>query len=274
MRNSLKFIGKSASLISATTLLMATTAIIPAEAANKAGARCTKVNAKAKIGGESFVCTKNPAVKSTALVWVWADCLLANRTYVKSVVDQKALEETAAQTTKMLLLDIEGLKSKLAANEAEAKTWDIKAAEYKAKSLADNAKAVELKASAAAGGITSVDSKFKTNLQVALLDNKLSSAEITQLATAWSTTADKVPFIIEFISAEDRLKSARSYELGAKNAERKAASLRSSDLIDLKNRQIRSAESNVALGKSQVASLKATRSQACSVSVMKAVSQR
>ena len=174
----------------------------------------------------------------------------------------------------MLLIDIEGLKAKLVSNEAEAKTWDEKAATYKAKVIAENAKAAELKASAAAGGITSVDTKFKTSLQVALLDKKLTTAEITQLATAWSTTADKVPFIIEFLSAEDRLRSAKSYELGAKNAERKAASLRSSDLINLKNRQIKNAEANVSLGKAQVASLKSTRGQACSVNVMKAVSRR
>jgi hypothetical protein len=270
----LKTIGKVTTLLASTALLMATTAVIPAEAANKAGARCTKANAKAKIGGENFVCTKNPISKSSSLVWVWADCLLADRTYKKGVADQKTLVETAAQTKKMLLVDIEGLKSQVAANEAEAKTWDEKAATYKARAAADTAKAAELKASAAAGGVTSVDAKFKTSLQVALLDKQLTTAEITQLATAWSTTADKVPFIIEFLSVEDRLKSAKSYELGAKNAERKAKSLRSSDLIDLKNRQIKSAESNVSLGEAQVASLKATRSQACSVDVMSAITRR
>ena len=48
MRNSFKFIGKGATLLAATSLLMAVTAVIPAEAANKAGARCTKANAKTK----------------------------------------------------------------------------------------------------------------------------------------------------------------------------------------------------------------------------------
>ena len=79
MRNSLKFIGKSATLIAATSLLMATTSIIPAEAVNKAGARCTKVNAKAKIGGDSYVCTKNPTVKNAKLTWVWAGCIASNK---------------------------------------------------------------------------------------------------------------------------------------------------------------------------------------------------
>jgi hypothetical protein len=251
---------------------MAMTAVIPAEAAAKAGAPCTKVNSKAKIGKENFVCAKNPAVKSTKLVWVWSDCLVTDRAYKAGLVSQKELEETAAKTISMLNLDINNLKAKIASNEVEAKTWDAKAAEYLAESSADTAKAAELKASAAAGGITSVDPKFKTNLQVALFDKKLTAAEISQLATAWSTTVEKVPFIIEFLSAEDRLRSARSYTLGAKNAERKAVSLRSTDLIDLKNRQIRSAESNVSLGKAQVASLKSTRKSACSPSVWRSVS--
>jgi hypothetical protein len=252
---------------------MATTAVIPAEAANKAGAACTKANAKTKIGGERFVCTKNPIAKSSKLVWVWADCLLADTTYRKGITDQKALVETAAQTKQMLLIDIEGLKAKIVLNEVEAKTWDEKALSYKSKSVADTKKASELKASAATGGITSVDSRFKTSLQVALLDKVLTTTEISQLATAWSTTADKVPFIIEFISAEDRLKSAKSYELGAKNAERKAASLRSTSIIDLKNRQIKSADSNVELGKATLSNLKSTRSQGCNKDVMSAVSQ-
>ena len=272
MRNSFKFMGKGATLLAASSLLLAMTAVIPAEAANKAGAPCTKANAKTRIGGERFVCAKNPASKSTKLIWVWNDCIVTNKAYQAGLVSQKELEETAAKTISMLKLDIESIKLQITANEAEAKTWDAKAADYVAKAAADTAKAAELKASAANGGITSVDSKFKSNLQVALFDKKLTSAEVTQLAANWGTTVDKVPFIIEFISAEDRLQSARSYTLGAKNAERKAASLRSTDLVDLKNRQIKSAESNVSLGKAQVSSLLSTRKSACSRSVWRSLS--
>lgn len=244
---------------------MAMTAVVPAQAANKPGAACTKVNAKTRIGGERFVCAKNPMVKSTRLIWVWADCLVADKAFQAGRVSQRELEETADQTVKMLQMDIENIKTQIITNEAEAKTWDAKAAEYTALAASNTAKAAELKASAKAGGITAVDSKFKVNLQLVLLDKKLTPAEVTQLATAWSTTADKVPFIIEFISAEDRLQSARSYTSGAKNAERKAASLRSTDLIELKNRQIRSAQSNVSLGKAQLSSLTSTRRSACNV---------
>lgn len=244
---------------------------IPAEAAVKAGATCTKKNAKAKIGKEKFVCSQNPARKSKKLVWVWADCLVADESYRTGVTSQRQLEETAAKTLTMLRLDIENASKEIAENEPEAKLWDAKAADYLARATDENKKAEELKASAQAGGITSVDSKFKASLQVALLDGKLTTAEVSALATSWSTTVDKVPFIIEFISAQDRLRSANSYLLGAKNAERKAASLRSTDLIELKERQIKSAESNISLGQAQLKSLNSTRKSACSPAIWRAV---
>jgi len=259
------------SSVLAIALLLITSGMVPAEAA-QAGDRCSKADSRLRIGGERFICTTNPNTKSKRLVWVWADCLVANQAYLKGVESQKSLTETANETIVMLKSDIEALKVKIAGNEPEAKKWDAQAADYRAKAAEAIVKANELKASASAGGITSVGSGFKRNLQVALLDNKLTNAEVTSLATAWATTADKVPFIIEFISAEDRLASAKSYELGAKNSERKAASLRSNDLIELKERQIKSAETNVGLANSQVNSLKSTRATACDVKVWRAIS--
>lgn len=270
MSSTFKSLGKRASA-AAIVLLLLGSGVVPAEAA-VAGSKCTKANAKTKIGGESFICTTNPNTKSKRLVWVWADCLLANTAYLKGIESQKNLTATADQTIEMLKADIEKLKVDIAAREPEAKTWDAKAADYRAKAVAETTKAAELKANAAKGGISSVGTGFKRNLQVALLDNKLTAAEVNSLATAWSTTADKVPFVIDFISAEDRLTAAKSYELGAKNADRKAASLRSTDLIDLKNRQIKSAETNIGLAASQVGSLKSTLDTACSVKVWKAIS--
>lgn len=252
-------------------LLVITSGLVPAEAV-RAGDRCSKADARMRIGGERFICSTNPNTNSKRLVWVWAECLVANQAYLKGVDSQKSLAETANETIAMLKSDIEALKVKIAGNEPEAKTWDAKAADYRAKAAAAVAKANELKASASTGGITSVGTGFKRNLQVALLDNKLTTAEVTSLATAWATTVDKVPFIIEFISAEDRLASAKSYELGAKNAERKAASLRSNELIELKERQIKSAETNVGLANSQVNSLKSTRATACDRKVWRAIS--
>lgn len=263
---------RAATSVLLTAFLMVGNVAIPADAAVRAGAACTKKNAKAKIGKESFVCSQNPARKSKRLVWVWADCLVADQSYKAGVASQRQLEETASKTITMLRVDIDNITKEIAANEAEAKTWDAKAADYKSRAASDTKRAEELKASAQKGGITSVDPKFKSNLQVALFDKVLTTAEINQLAAAWSTTADKVPFVIEFISAEDRLRSANSYLMGARNAERKAASLRSTDLLDLKNRQIKSAETNVSLGQAQLSSLNSTRKSACNPAIWRALS--
>ena len=87
MRNSLKTIGKVTTLLASTALLMATTAVIPAEAANKAGASCTKSNAKTKIGGDSYICTKNPTAKNAKLTWVWIGCIDSNKLYLDAAAD-------------------------------------------------------------------------------------------------------------------------------------------------------------------------------------------
>ena len=71
-------IGKRASFVAAMALLTTMTSFIPSEAANRAGAACTKLNAKVRIGGDQYVCTKNPIVKTAKNTWVWAGCLDAN----------------------------------------------------------------------------------------------------------------------------------------------------------------------------------------------------
>lgn len=257
---------KKISLVATVAAFTLLASVAPANAAT-AGGKCTKDGAKTKIGRANFTCADNPVTKSKAIVWVWNDCLLADAAYRKSAASQEDLAQTVAQTITMLRADIEKLKVEIAGKEAEAKTWDAKVAEAKADAAAATAKAADLKASAAKGGITSITPSWKSNFQVAYLDGKLTSAEVTQLATAWSTTTDKVPFIIEFIASEDQTRAARSYELAARNAERKAAALRSTDLIKLKERQIASAETNLSLGASQVDSLKDTRGTACSLRI-------
>ena len=124
MRNSFKSIGKVATLLASTALLMATTAIIPAEAANKAGGSCSKVNAKARIGGDSYVCTKNPTVKNAKLTWVWVECINADKNYTAAATRVTSLQaQVAAAQTK-----IDTLKAGLAGDETQAKAFDAKAA--------------------------------------------------------------------------------------------------------------------------------------------------
>jgi len=133
VRNSLKQLGRGATLFAATSLLMATTAVIPAEAANKAGAACTKANAKTKIGGDGYVCTKNPTVKNAKLTWVWVGCIDSNKLYLESSARLVTITETAAQAATMLDTEIAALKAAAPTDEAEAKVFDQKAADAKVK---------------------------------------------------------------------------------------------------------------------------------------------
>ena len=136
MRNSLKQFGRGATLFAATSLLMVTTAVIPAEAANKAGAACTKANAKTKIGGDQYLCVKNPTVKKAKLTWVWIGCIDSNKLYLESNARLKSITETAAQAATMLDTEIAALKAAAPADEAEAKVFDQKATDAKAKQAA------------------------------------------------------------------------------------------------------------------------------------------
>ena len=228
MRNSLKQLGRGATLFAATSLLMATTAVIPAEAANKAGAACTKANAKTKIGGDGYVCTKNPTVKNAKLTWVWVGCIDSNKLYLESNARLKSITETAAQAATMLDAEIAALKTAAPADEAEAKVFDQKATDAKAKQAAalleakanpDNATKV--------GATTSAGKQYTTN------------------AATWT-------------------KAARSYELAAKNFERSAASLRDKiNEVAKKEKQKVNVLQTVENTKAEVSSTLQNRKQAC-----------
>lgn len=228
MRKSFKFVGKGATLLAASSLLMAMTAVIPAEAANKAGARCTKVNAKTKIGGDSYVCTKNPTVKKAKLTWVWVGCIDSNKLYLEANARLKTITESAAQATTMLDSEIAKLKAEAPADEAQAKIYDQKAADAKAKQASALADAkVNSDAAAKAGLTTAAGKQYTTN------------------AATWT-------------------KAARSYELAAKNFERTAASLRDKiNEVAKKEKQKLNVLQTVENSKTEVASTLQNRRNAC-----------
>ncbi len=228
MRNSLKQFGRGATLFAATSLLLATTAVIPAEAANKAGAACKKANAKTKIGGDSYVCTKNPTVKNAKLTWVWVGCIDSDKLYLESSARLKSITETAAQAATLLDAEIAALKAAVPADEAEAKAFDQKAADAKAKQAA------------------------------ALLDAKTNSDNATKAGT--TTTAGKQ----YTANAATWTKAARSYELAAKNFERSAASLRDKiNEVAKKEKQKVNVLQTVENTKVEVSSTLQNRKQAC-----------
>ena len=228
MRNSLKQFGRGATLFAATSLLMATTAVIPAEAANKAGAACTKANAKTKIGGDQYLCVKNPTVKKAKLTWVWIGCIDSNKLYLESNARLKSITETAAQAATMLDTEIAALKTAAPADEAEAKVFDQKATDAKAKQAA------------------------------ALLEAKANTDNATKVGA--TTTAGKQ----YTTNAATWTKAARSYELAAKNFERSAASLRDKiNEVVKKEKQKVNVLQTVENTKSEVSSTLQNRKQAC-----------
>ncbi len=228
MRNSFKFIGKGATLLAASSLLMAMTAVIPAEAANKAGASCTKANAKTRIGGDRYVCTKNPTVKKAKLTWVWVGCIDSNKLYLEADARLKTITESAAQATTMLDAEIAKLKADAPADEAEAKLYDQKAADAKVKQAAALADAkLNTDAAAKVGATTTAGKQYTTN------------------AATWT-------------------KAARSYELAAKNFERTAASLRDKiNEVAKKEKQKLNVLQTVENSKTEVASTLQNRKNAC-----------
>ena len=228
MRNSFKFIGKGATLLAASSLLMVMTAVIPAEAANKAGASCTKANAKTRIGGDRYVCTKNPTVKKAKLTWVWVGCIDSNKLYLEADARLKTITESAAQATTMLDAEIAKLKADAPADEAEAKLYDQKAADAKVKQAAALADAkLNTDAAAKVGATTTAGKQYTTN------------------AATWT-------------------KAARSYELAAKNFERTAASLRDKiNEVAKKEKQKLNVLQTVENSKTEVASTLQNRKNAC-----------
>ena len=228
MRNSIKSIGKVATLLASTALLMATTAIIPAEAANKAGARCTKTNAKTKIGGDSYICTKNPTVKNAKLTWVWVGCVDSNKLYLDAAARLKTITESAAQATTMLDAEIATLKTEAPTDEAEAKAFDVKAAAAKAKQVNALAEAKVAADNAAKAGATTTAGK-----------------QYTTASDTWT-------------------KAARSYELAAKNFERSAASLRDKiNEVAKKEKQKANVAQTVLNSQTEVKSTLENRKNAC-----------
>ena len=228
MRISLKQLGRGATLFAATSLLMATTAVIPAEAANKAGAACKKLNAKTKIGGDQYLCVKNPTVKKAKKTWVWIGCIDSNKLYLESIARVVTITETAAQAAILLDTEIAALKAAAPADEAEAKAFDQKAADAKVKQAA------------------------------ALADAKANSDNATKVGA--STTAGRQ----YTANASTWTKAARSYELAAKNFERSAASLRDKiSEVENKEKQKVNVLQTVENSKLEVSSTLQNRKQAC-----------
>lgn len=82
--------------VTVASLFMVGSFLVPAEAANKAGGSCKKINQKAKIGGFDYICQKNPTVKRAKLTWLIKECIDSNRQYLNGKQSYaKKLQEKA-----------------------------------------------------------------------------------------------------------------------------------------------------------------------------------
>lgn len=162
----------------------------PANASVKPGANCSKVNQKAKVGKDSYVCTQNPNLKKKQLTWVWEVCIETNQYYLEAKSKFDKLSSSASKAISEIDAEILKLKNGASADEAAAKVFDQKAID--AKSKQENALSEAKIASdnaVKAGATTPVGRNY------------------TQAASQWT-------------------KAATSYGLAVKNFERSAKSLR------------------------------------------------
>ena len=235
-----------AGLATTMVLIASVTTASPSFAANKSGGSCTKANATTKIGGDKYVCTKNPTVKNAKLTWVWDQCISANNDYAAA---QKALNDSLDQSTAELAkidADIAKYSAQMAVNEAKA----VKAE--------NNAK--DLFAKAAAKGITIVDKAFKADVKRVLTISAgetkptITANEVIALAAQWKTTVDKVAPMIQWLSADDLLIQADEFRAAGKTVD------------SLKAQRAKTVNFQTTMKNSATTSLqstKSTRDQAC-----------
>ena len=161
-----------------------------AESAVKPGTTCSKVNAKIKIGGDTYICTKNPTVKNAKLTWVWSGCIQSNTLYADAKKRLAVILDKATAANLAIESDIKKIKDSASSDEASAKIFDQKAADARAKqsNALTEAKSATEKASAA--GL-----------------NTPTGLNYSKAATQWT-------------------KAANSYSLAASNFERSASNLR------------------------------------------------
>ena len=233
-------------LVTTLVLVASITIATPSFAANKAGGSCTKANATTRIGGDKYVCTKNPIVKNAKLTWVWDQCITANKDYLAA---QKALSESLAKAT-----------AELAKIDADIAKYQATIAVNEAKAVAAETKAKDLQAKAALKGITTVDKAFKLDIKRVMTTATgeakatITATEVIALASQWKTTVDKVAPMIQWLSADDLMLQAEQFRAPAKTVE------------NLKAQRARTVNFQTTMKNSASTSLqstKSTRDQAC-----------
>jgi hypothetical protein len=217
---------KPISVLAATfglVLGLSTVVALPAEAAAKAGASCTKANSRTKIGGDSYICTKNPLVKNAKLTWVWIECINTNKSYFDSAARLTTLKSQVATAQGK----INTLKAGLADDETQAKGYDAKAAEAQTKKDAALAKAADQAAKVQQFGATTTAGKaYQKNVDLWNNNAKTYDLAIKNFQRAAKALRDKVNEIADEqkrIDLANQTIAASELQLKATDQSRKQA---------------------------------------------------
>ena len=198
-------LGKFATATVIAAMAVSTLIATPSFAANKAKAACPKENVKATIGGEKYICTKNPytieSKKTAKLTWTIVACVDAHKVLLGARADLVKITASSKDTATKLDAEIKVLETALPAKLAAAAVWDAKAIKYRAQAESSTALAVADIAKANQAGISAATK------------------------TMWTRAATA------------RTQAATSYKTGAINAERLSAGLKKTQAdIDAKKK--------------------------------------
>ena len=188
----------------------------PSGSAATANAKCSKAGQSTKIGGKNYVCAQNPTLKSKTLRWTLKDCLSANTAYLTSV---KSLAETESSNAKILeTIDasIKSLQAQIPIDKERAATEAVNATRNRTLA-ADKTKEAEVKLAAAkAAGVADIPTAWTTQLQAAIIDRQLTSAELSSLARTWGLTVDQASLAIQYLALQIQInqyvRAAERYE--------------------------------------------------------------
>jgi hypothetical protein len=131
----------------------------------------------------------------------------------------KSLAETESSNAKILeTIDasIKSLQAQIPIDKERAATEAVNATRNRTLA-ADKTKEAEVKLAAAkAAGVADIPTAWTTQLQAAIIDRQLTSAELSSLARTWGLTVDQASLAIQYLSLQIQInqyvRAAERYE--------------------------------------------------------------
>lgn len=97
------------------TIFLTTLATFPAHAVAKVsnGVLCSKLNASAKVGTKTYLCSSGTVIGSSKLVWLSKDCINTNKQYVSAKSKFEQLTASATKASAAAKASVEAVKNKI-----------------------------------------------------------------------------------------------------------------------------------------------------------------